>query len=233
METVTLEAHVRDMKVKPGALRSKRLIPAVFYGKKEQTMPLQLDYQAFRKVYVKTGSTQVIDLHIDGKKKTHVLVHEIQFHPLTGAIHHVDLLHVNLSEEVTTSVPVEITGISPAVKDFGGILTTVKHDIKLRCLPMDIPHSIQVDVSLLTTLGSAVHVKELNIAKNVHVLDNPDDAVVTVSAPRVEEEAVPATAATGLEGTAAEAAAAEDAAKAAAAEAAGEGAPAKEEKKKE
>ncbi len=234
MEMVTLAANVRDMKVSPNALRGNRLIPAVYYGKKEETMSLQLDYQTFRKIFLKTASTQVIDLHIDGKKKTPVLVHDIQFHPLTGAIHHVDFLHVNLNEEVTTSVPVEITGLSPAVKDFGGILTTVKHEIKVRCLPMDIPHSVQVDVSTLATLGSAVHVKELNIAKNVQVLDNPDDAVVTVSAPRVEEEATAATAATGLEGTAAEAAAAEDAAKAAAAEAAGEGKEAaapKEEKK--
>lgn len=216
METVTLEANTRDMKVTANALRNKRMIPAVFYGKKEESLPLQLDYQSFRKVFIKTGSNQVINLQIDGKKRTHVLVHDIQFHPLTGTIDHVDFLHVNLSEEVTTIVPVEVVGVSPAVKDLGGILTTVKHELKVRCLPMDIPHSVQVDVSSLETLGSAVHVKELTVSKGVQFLDNPDDAVVTVSAPRIEEEAAPAGAVTGLEGTAAEAAAAEDAAKAAA-----------------
>jgi large subunit ribosomal protein L25 len=220
METIQLDAQTRDTNVSPSLLRRTRIIPAVFYGKSQKSLPLQMPYGIFRKVYLKAGGNHIIELHIDGKKKETVLVHDVQFYPLTGEISHVDFLAVSLSEEVTTHVPVEITGVSLAVKDMGGILTTVKHEIEVKCLPMDIPQSIPVDISVLADFTCSVHVKDLNIPAKVKVLDNPEDVVVTVSAPR-EEEVVAAP--SGLEGTAAEAAAKEEAAAAADAPEAGEG----------
>ncbi len=225
METIQLEAQTRDTAIVPGSLRKIRLIPAVFYGKGHKSLALQVSYSDFRKVFLKAGSNKLIDLNIDGKKKNKVLVHEIQYYPLTGAISHIDFLNVNMSEEVTTRVPVECTGVSLAVKDLGGILTTVKHDVTVRCLPMDIPSNIIVDISVLADFSCSVHVKDLVMPKGVKVMDNPDDVVVTVTAPRKEEEITPAAAATGIEGTAAELAAKEEAAKAAEA---GTGAPAAE-----
>lgn len=219
METVKLQAKNRDLKVSVKAMRRDKKIPAIYYGKKQKSLPLQLEYQIFRKVFLNAGTSQVIDLDIEGKN-TQVLVHDVQYHHLTGAITHVDFLHVNLKEEVTTHVPVEMVGISAAVKDFGGILTTVKHELTVKCLPLDIPHSIKVDISVLEQLSSSVHVKDLIVPAGVQIMDNREDVVVTVAAPRVEEEVAP-TAASAIAGTAAEAAAAEDAAKAAAAAAAG------------
>ncbi len=217
MEPIQLEAKTRDVKSSPRALRKVKLIPAVFYGKKEKSVPLQMEYQDFRKVFMKAGSNQVVDLHINGKK-TNVLIHDVQYHPLTDAISHVDFLHVDLSVEVTTHVPVVIVGVAPAVKNFSGILTTVKHELTVKCLPMDIPHEITVDISTLEQLSSSIHIKDLEVPKGVQFMDNVEDVIVTVSAPRVEEE-TPAP--VGLEGTAEAAAAAADAAKAAAAEAEG------------
>jgi len=215
METIQVDAQTRQTGVALNALRKSRMIPAVFYGKGREAQALQMDYGIFRKVLIKAGTNRVVDLNIDGKKKEKVLVHDVQFYPLTGAITHVDFLSVKLSEEVTTHVPVEFSGISPAVKDLGGILTTVKHEIEVKCLPLDIPQSFSIDLSVLANLADAVHVRDLNIPSNVKVLDDLEDVVVTVSAPRKEEEVAPATTA-GLEGTAAEAAAKEEAAAAAA-----------------
>jgi large subunit ribosomal protein L25 len=231
METVQLEAHSRDSKNSAKNLRKVSQIPAVFYGKGEKAMSLQMDYQVFRKVFIKAGTNRVIDLHIDGKKKTQVLVHQVQYYPITGAITHVDFLHVNLNEEVTTHVPVVTTGVAPAAKDLGGILTIVKHELTVRCLPLEIPQNISVDVSTLVQFSNAIHVSDVVVPKGVKLMDHAEDVVVTVSPPRKEEEVVVAPA-TGIEGTAAELAAKEDAVKAA--EVAGaEGAPKKEEKKKE
>lgn len=228
MDTAKLDVNTRDLKLSASAVRKSKMIPAIFYGKKEKSIPLQVDYQVFRKVFIKAGSNQVIELNIDGKNKTPVLVHEVQYNPLTGSISHVDFLHVNLKEEVTTRVPVEVVGVAPAVKNFGGILTTVKHEITVRCLPMAIPHSLKVDISGLEQLGKSVHAKDVPLPEGVKLMDHAEDAIVTVTAPRVEEEVTaPASA---IAGTAAEAAAKEDEAKAAAAAAAEGGDKAKAEK---
>ncbi len=219
METIQLDAQTRDLGVAAATLRKKRIVPAIFYGKSQKSMPLQMDYGVFRKVYLKAGNNRIVDLTIDGKKKEKVLVHDVQFYPLTGAIDHVDFLAVKMSEEVTTSVPVEIVGISPAVKDLGGVLNTIKHEIEVKCLPMDIPAKFEVDVSSLDAFSTSVHVKDLIVPASVKILDNPEDVIVTVAAPRKEEEVAPVAA--SLEGTAAEAAAKEEAAAAEAAKAEG------------
>jgi len=233
MEALQIEAQTRDTAVSARSLRRSRIIPAVYYGKGQKSQPLQVSYQQFRKVFLKAGSNKVIDLNINGKK-TKVLVHDVQYYPLTNAISHIDFLNVKLSEEVTTRVPVELTGMAPAVKDLGGIITTVKRDVTVRCLPMDIPSVIIVDVSTLVDFSCAVHVKDLTLPKGVKIIDNLDDVAVTVTAPRKEEEVAPAAPVTGIEGTAAEAAAQEEAAKVAEVAAGPEvegGAKAKEEKK--
>jgi large subunit ribosomal protein L25 len=220
METIQLEAQTRDLNIKPSQIRKTKLVPGVFYGKNLQPVSLQMPYGIFRKILIKAGTNRVIELHIDGKKKENVLVHDVQFYPLTGQISHVDFLAVNLTEEVTANVPVEITGVSPAVKDLGGILTTVKHEIEVKCLPMEIPQSIVVDISVITDFAHAIHVKDLQLPSKVKVLDDAEEVVITVSAPRAEEEVV-APVSAGLEGTAAEVAAKEEAEKAAAAAAEG------------
>lgn len=199
MQTVPLTAHIRDKKNSAQALRRKDIIPAIVYGKEHEAMPLQLEYQDFRKAFIKAGSSQIIDLSIEGKKKIPVLVHEVQYHPLKGTISHVDFLGVNLKKEVTTHVPVHFVGVAPAVKDLGGILTTIKHELMVRCLPMNIPQAFEVDISSLVQFSSSIHVKEVKVLEGVQIMDNAEDVVVTVTAPRVEEEAAPVT----LEGTAA------------------------------
>jgi large subunit ribosomal protein L25 len=229
METIQLEAKTRDVSLAVNRMRKENQIPAVFYGKGLKGTPLQVSYQDFRRVFLKAGSNKLIDLNIDGKKKTKVLVHDVQYYPITGAITHVDFINVTLTEEVSTHVPVEVTGIAPAVKDLGGILTVVKHEINVRCLPTEIPDKITVDVSMLVDFSKSIHISDLNVPAGVKLMDNVKDVVVTVTAPRKEEEVTPVTTATGIEGTAAEAAAKEDAAKAAEA-AAAEGGKAKEKK---
>lgn len=190
MEKVTLEVQTRELKAVADALRSQKLIPAVFYGKGEKNIHLQVDYQTFRRLYMNSGS-QLIDLVIDGKTNKKALVHDMQYDPLTGKITHIDFLRVSLKEAVTTEVEIELIGIAPAVKDLGGVLNQIKDVVEIKCLPTDIPKVIQVDISGLTEFNSAIHVKDLVVPQEVTVLDVPDDVVVIVNAPRVEEEQAP------------------------------------------
>lgn len=201
MEKVKLEVQTRDLKAAADALRSSKLIPAVFYGKGEKNMNLQVDYQTFRRLYMHSGS-QLIDLVIDGQTNKKALVHDIQFDPISGKITHVDFLRVSLKEAITTEVALELVGTAPAVKDLGGILNQVKDSLEIKCLPTDIPNVIEVDISGLVDFHTAIHVSEVNVPKEVTVLDGEDEVVAIVNAPRVEEEAAP-TEAEAAEGEAA------------------------------
>lgn len=190
MEILQLDVRPRDLSTSAKSLRkNSKVIPAIYYGKGEKSIPLEMDYQTFRKLYIKAGSTQLVDLKFSDKETKKVLIHDVQFHPLTGTVQHVDFLHVNLKEEVTTEVPVEIVGVAPAVKDLGGILNTVKHQVTVRCLPTDIPQTVNVDVSGLVEFSNAIHISDLTLPKGVKVLDAPEDVVAIVNAPKVEVEA--------------------------------------------
>ncbi len=222
MEKILLDVKVRDVKVSPNYLRKQRQIPAVFYGDKEKSVALQVDYQTFRKAFERAGGNQVIELNIDGKKKP-VLVHDVQYNPLTDNFDHIDFVSVNMNVEVKANIPVVIVGIAPAVKNLGGILTTLRHELEVKCLPADLPQNIEVDVSGLETLHSSVHLSDLKLPSGVKLTGNPDDVVVSISV--VKEEVEPTTT---MEQAVAESAAASGTP---AAPAEGAAAPAAEEKK--
>lgn len=225
MATASLTVQTRDPKTNTYNLRKVSILPGVYYGKGIEPVSLQMDYQSFRKVFLKTGTNSLIDLHIDGKKNEKVLVHDLQYDPLKGTVSHVDFIHVNLKEEVTTHIPVVVVGVAPAVKTFGGILNTVKHELNVRCLPLDLPHTIEVDVSNLMDLSSSIHVSDLTPPKGVVFVDAPEEVVVTITTASDEADTLP-TAQT------AEEAAGEAGAAAPAAEAAAPAAEAAKEEKK-
>lgn len=201
MKTVKLEVQSRDKGSSAKELRRQKLIPAVFYGQGEESVPIQMDYQTFRRVYLQTGSSQLIDLTVDGKEMRKVLVHDMQLHPLAGTINHVDFLMVNLKEAITAYIPVEFMGDAPAVKDHGGILNTVKTELHVKCLPLDLPHDLSVDISVLKELNDSLHVSDVTLPEGVEVLDGEDEVVVIVNPPRIEEEPEPTEGEEGAEGT--------------------------------
>lgn len=184
MELLVLEAKTRDGKVSSKALRNQNMIPAVCYGKGFENHQVAVEYQSFRKAFKQASSTQVINLDVEGKKLP-VLIHEIDYNPMTDRFEHVDFLQIDMNKKVTATVPVEVVGLSPAVKNFNAVVTIVKHEIEVNCLPMDIPHEISVDVSKLENLGDSVHVKDLNLGDKVEVLSDPEETLVSVNA--VEE----------------------------------------------
>lgn len=186
MNNVVLEVSQRDANKKTNAVRSSGRIPAVYYGKGKKNMHLEVENNKFKKMFSSAGENTVIDLSIDGKK-TPVLIHEVQYDPISDAVSHVDFIHVNMDQEVTTTVKVTIVGIALAVKDMGGILDVQKHEIKIRCLPKDLIHTIEVDVTPIVDFRTSVHVKDLKLPSTIKILDNMEDTVVTATPPRAEE----------------------------------------------
>ena len=189
MDIVKLEVTTRDSNLSAKKLRDSKMVPCVYYGKGEKNLSLQAEYQPLRQVYLKAGQSSLVELVIDGKTKKKVLIQDVQIHPISMKIEHVDFMHVNLKEEITAHVPIVVVGVSPAVKDFGGVMNIVKDTVEVKCLPTDIPHELEVDISSIVDVASSINVKDLQLPNGVVVLDNPDDVVVIVNPPRVEEKA--------------------------------------------
>lgn len=206
METIELNASKRNKSHSATFVRAQGKIPAEFYGRGMDNLSIEMDYQAFRKAFKAAGESTIIDLKIEGGASLKVLVHDVQYDPLSDQIRHVDFINVRMDEEVHTHIPLEFVGVSNAVKNLGGVFNAPISEVEVKCLPKYLVHSIQVDISVLEDFTHSIHVRDLVIPEGITVLNDPDLSVAAVGAPRVEEEA-PAETAAPAEG--AEAAAAE------------------------
>lgn len=187
MQTFTLEVNPRSEKAR--ALRGKNMIPAVYYGRQKKNLSLACDYQTFRRVFEKAGENTIIELQF-GKEKLPVLVHDIQYDPITDRISHIDFIHVDMEKEIVANVSLNFAGIAPAVKDLGGILTIQKHEVKIKCLPKDLIHNIDVDISGIVDFHVVIRVKDLKVPAEIKLLDDPELTIVTAIAPKEEKEEV-------------------------------------------
>src|SRR3989344_5550774 len=150
----------RDKATKVKALREEGVLPAVLYGRSEAATPIAVNRKAFEKVYKAAGESSVVTLTGLGGTKS-ALIQQVDVHPVSGAPLHADFYTIAKGQKVTVSVPLEFDGTAPAVKDLGGILTKVMHEIEIECEPAELPHAIHVDVSVLATLEDQIKVKDL------------------------------------------------------------------------
>ena len=190
MEKPGLNAEVREQKGKEIAkkLRTKGLIPAVFYGPHSETLALMVDPKELSNTLrTEAGENVIIDLNIRKGEESFqkmVMLKEIQIHPLQRRTLHADFYEVSMDEMITLEVPVHLLGKSEGVK-VGGILEQVLRTIQIQCFPGDIPRSIDVDVSPLK-IGDSIHVKELQLEKG-RILSDLNFTVATVVPPAAEE----------------------------------------------
>ena len=191
---MNLEVNKRPDGIKANAVRRSGKIPAVYYGQGKKTLELEVGSRQFKKVFDKAGENTIIELLFEGAKVP-VLVHDVQFDPVSDSVAHIDFIHVDMQKEVTTTVKVVIVGVAPAVKNLGGILAVSKHELKIKCLPKDLIHSVEVDVSPIVDYRTSIHVKDVKVPPTIKILDNLDDTVVTATPPKAEEEAKPEVAA--------------------------------------
>ncbi|MEA3296054.1 MAG: 50S ribosomal protein L25 [Patescibacteria group bacterium] len=190
-----LQAKIRDKKQKPEAIRKQGFLPAVLYGTGTENLSLQIEQKEFEKIYKKAGTSSFVTLKIGADKDFFVLINEIQKHVITGDTIHADFFQPNLKKEIHAKIPLEFIGEALAEKE-GGILTKSIHEVEIKVLPKELPHSIEVDISALKTLEDNIAIKDLVIPKTAEILKDPDDIVVSVSKPKeeVEEEVAEETA---------------------------------------
>jgi large subunit ribosomal protein L25 len=197
-------------------LRRSGIVPGVVYGKGEGSTNVQVEAKTFEVLYRAAGKTSVVKFRLPGDRQaTSGFIKSVQRHPLSGQALHVDYYLVNLNVEMEVDVPLVFTGVAPAVEETGGTLLHNLSSVRVKALPTDIPHEIEVNVSTLVSLDVAIHVKDLNFNRDlVHLMTDGETLVATVVPPRVEEEPEPVVAegeelegeegAEGAEGEAAE-----------------------------
>ncbi|MBU4205096.1 50S ribosomal protein L25 [Patescibacteria group bacterium] len=188
---IKLNAKTRkDFGKKTKVLKKTGRIPAVVYGDGVKNIPLEINYEEFKKVFDQTGESSLVALEIDGEKKERpVLIYDIQRDPVSGKFIHVDFYQASLKEEVEVMVPLVFEGVSLAVKELGGTLVKEIQEIEVKALPQNLPHDIKVDISSLKTFEDEIFIKDLKLPVGVKVLKKPDEIVaLAVPAAKVEEE---------------------------------------------
>ncbi len=207
MEKVVLKARKRDVSGKQvNALRRAGQLPAVIYGRRTQPISITLDAHSANLALSKIGSSSLITIDVDGKEYP-ALVRERQRNYVKGNLIHVDFLAVSLTEKIKAEVRIEVTGVSPAVKDFNAVLVTGLHTLSVECLPTDLPDRVVVDISSLAQVGDGIHVRDVVVPEKVRVLDDPDDMVVVTTFAKeevIEEAPVAVEGAVAVEAEAAE-----------------------------
>jgi large subunit ribosomal protein L25 len=193
MSEIVLQAQRRA----PGRSNARQLrrggiVPGVFYFHGEEPIAVAATELALRPL-VYTHESHIVRMRLDdGVEKTCVLK-DIDFDPITDRPVHFDLLGVSADQEMTTEVPVLVSGHSIGARD-GGIIDVVLHRLTIACLPADLPEHIEVDVTDLH-INQSIHVSDLKLP-NVRVRHADDATIVSCSPPRVavEPEAVAAVA---------------------------------------
>ncbi len=194
MKSVPLNATSRLLGRRAGSkkLRSEGRIPAVIYGGQSKPQNLEVSAKEFDDLLHHSVSENIlVDVAIKGdtRPKRLALLQEVQHHPLTRGVVHVDLHEVSETEKITVMVPVETTGESVGVKNNGGVLGHILFKLKVRALPKDLPEQILIDVSHLE-INRAIHIGEVKAPEGVEILGDKHLPVVSVAPPRAEEEVV-------------------------------------------
>ncbi len=189
MDILKLNVLERNVSGKAlGKLRADGFIPAVRYGHGKDPMNLMVRYIDFAKLYKAAGESTLVELSFDGKKTINTLIHDVQIDPLSGRFTHIDFYQVNMDEEIETDVALEFVGEAPAVKALGGVLIRNLDEVKVKCLPKNLPHSFGIDLTLLKDFDSQIKVSDISLPVGVVILDTPEAIVATVMRPRTDAE---------------------------------------------
>lgn len=205
MEKIDIKVSARQTKGKSACkhLRRDGFVPGIVYKGGEKSLPIYIDSKdLWHALHTEAGENAIITLNIaDGKKKSEktVIVRETQTDPVKDELLHVDFYEISLTEEIKVKVPVNVKGEAVGVKEDEGVLNQVLWELEVECKAMAIPENIEIHVDELR-IGNAIHVKDIAPPQGVRILDDPEQVIVGVNPPHVEEvEEAPAEEALGEE----------------------------------
>ena len=182
-----LSGKIREKtgKVATKEVRRNGEIPAVLYGLKDN-LSFSVCPDNLKDILTAKGQNALIDLNLEGNKKRKVILKEFQSHPLKERWVHVDFLEVDVTKTVKVSVNVHLIGKSAGEK-MGGLVNQVLKSIHVECLPVDIPQSVDLDVTAVE-LGQVLHVSDLSLPDKVKILHQPNEVILSVHLEKIKEE---------------------------------------------
>ena len=192
MELIELKTKTRTTTGNGPArrLRMSGQIPAVLYGPKTESVPLSVDKSDLELLFKKGGIGQIVlNLVIQKNGETltmPAMIKELQIHPVSRNFIHVDFYEIKMDQKITAKIPVVTTGMAKGV-EVGGILQIVRRELEVECLPLEVPESIEIDISDLD-IGDSIHVGKISVEGDIEFLEDDNYTVVTVLAPKLEEE---------------------------------------------
>lgn len=197
MEKVILKAEKRSVIGKQvKALRRAGKLPGVIYGRHVEPIAISLEAHSAGLALAKLTSSSLVTINLDGADYP-ALVRDRQRDFIKGNLTHVDFLAVDLNEKIRTMVGLHYIGVSPAVKDYNGVLVHNLEQLEVECLPTDLPERIDIDISVLKQIGDGIRVRDVHISDKVTIITDPDEMVAVVTL--TKEETAEAAAVPGAE----------------------------------
>ena len=176
-------------------IRKKGQIPAILYKEGKKGIPLQVNTdELWRILHTHAGENAIINIHIDdnGKiDKRTAIVQDIEIDPVTDQVLHIDFHEISLKDQIKVKVPIVTKGESIGVKNNNGILVQSIWELEIECLATEIPEQIFINIEQLK-IGDIIHIKEIELPKDVKAIGNEDRVVLTINPPKLgidEEEA--------------------------------------------
>ncbi len=184
---LTLKADIRDPKVNLADLRKSGKMPAVFYGLKKTSTAISLSQSAFQKAWKEAGESTAISLETPNGTLD-VMIHDVNIDPMKGRPIHADFLVIDTSKAIEVGVPLEFVGISEPVKNGSGILVKVMHELEISALPKDLPHSIEIDISVMGAINDQITVEDIKLPHGVTAITKLTEVVALISEAKEEKE---------------------------------------------
>lgn len=193
MERLELTAETREVSSKGQIkeMRKRDYVPAVVYGKKVDNTLLSVNRkELIQALNTSAGANVLIDLKIEGEKKRKetVMVKELQRDPVKDIFLHVDFIGISLEDKLQVKVPISFNGEPVGIKE-GGVPSIQLREVIVETLPTAIPEYLEVDISQLN-IGDSLNVSDLQIPEGSQVMEDPDETIISVLAPTIEEEPV-------------------------------------------
>ncbi|OIO30744.1 hypothetical protein AUJ77_01810 [Candidatus Nomurabacteria bacterium CG1_02_43_90] len=185
--TIILKGELRDPRKKLAAIRAEGFVPGVYYGHKEEATSCIFPLVAFKKVWKEAGESAVVTLEMP-KGKVSALIHEVQVDPIKGFPIHVDFYALEKGQEVLVNIPLEFTGVSVAVKDLGGSLVKVLHEVEVKGQPENLPHNFVIDISALDTIDAQILAESIVLPKGVSLVTGGDEVIAAIAVAKEEAE---------------------------------------------
>ena len=194
-DVLNVQSRITERKSDLSTSRRNGIIPGIYYTVGKE--PISLNVNERELMAIIASGNVIIDMKVDDKDSQKIIIKDMQIHPVTDKIVHVDLMGIRMDKEIEISIPIHFEGVPEGVK-LGGLQQSILRELLLKGLPADIPEVINLEIEHLD-IGDSIHVHEINIPK-VTIVTEAELAIVSVVTPKIVEEEVVEEELEGVEG---------------------------------